>query len=52
MTLNGPETLECKTSKLDYEHYMEKQLTPIADSILNILNDSMNNILDRQFNLF
>ncbi len=52
MTVNGPETLECQTSKLDYEHYIEKQLTPVADSILNALNDSMDNILKRQINLF
>jgi len=52
MTVNGPETLECQTSKLDYDHYIEKQLTPIADSILITLNDSMDNILKRQINLF
>ena len=52
MTVNGPETLECQTSRLDYEHYIEKQLTPVADSILLALNDSMDNILKRQFNLF
>ncbi len=52
MTVNGPEVLECKTSKLDYEHYIEKQLTPVADSILAALDDSMENILKRQINLF
>ncbi|MCW8933684.1 MAG: DNA polymerase II [Gammaproteobacteria bacterium] len=52
MTVNGPETLECQSSRLDYEHYIEKQLTPIADSILGALNDSMDNILKRQINLF
>lgn len=52
MTVNGPETLECQTSRLDYEHYIEKQLTPVADSILAALNDSMDNILKRQINLF
>ena len=52
MTVNGPETLECQFSKLDYEHYIEKQLTPIADSILATLSDSMENILKRQINLF
>ena len=52
ITVNGPETLECQTSKLDYDHYIEKQLTPIADSILSALNDSMDNILKRQINLF
>jgi len=52
ITINGPETLECQTSKLDYDHYIEKQLTPIANSILSALNDSMDNILKRQINLF
>lgn len=52
MTLQGPETLECQSSTLDYEHYIEKQLTPIADSILLVLNDSMENILKKQINLF
>ncbi len=52
MTLNGPQTLECQSSKLDYEHYIEKQLTPVADSILAVLNDSVDNILKRQINLF
>jgi len=52
ITLNGPEALECKTSKLDYEHYIEKQLTPIADSILTALDDSIDNILKKQINLF
>jgi len=52
ITVNGPEVLECQASKLNYEHYIEKQLTPIADSILAALNDSMENILKRQINLF
>lgn len=52
ITINGPETLECQSSTLDYEHYIEKQLTPIADSILGPLGNSMGNITNRQFNLF
>ncbi len=52
MTISGPEVLECQTSKLDYEHYIEKQLTPIADSILMALDDSMENILKKQIDLF
>ncbi len=52
MTVNGPETLECQTSKLDYTHYVDKQLTPIGDSILSILGNSMENILKKQINLF
>ncbi len=52
ITINGPEVLEHRTSRLDYEHYIEKQLTPVADSILAALDDSMENILKRQINLF
>ena len=52
VTLSGPETLECQESKLDYEHYIEKQLTPIADSILGPLGDSMEAIMDNQISLF
>jgi len=52
ITLSGPQVLECQSAKLDYEHYIEKQLTPIADSILATLGDSMENILKAQINLF
>jgi len=52
MTLSGPETLECQTAKLDYDHYIDKQLSPIADSILSVLDDSMDNILNKQISLF
>jgi len=52
ITINGPETLECQSSALDYEHYIEKQLTPIADSILGLLGNSIDNITNRQINLF
>jgi len=52
ITVNGPETLECQSSALDYEHYIEKQLMPIADSILGPLGNSMENITNRQIKLF
>lgn len=52
MTLNGPETLECQSAKLDYEHYIDKQLTPIANSILSVLGDSIDNLLKKQIDLF
>jgi len=52
ITVNGPETLECQSSRLDYEHYIEKQLMPIADSILGPLGNSMANITNKQINLF
>ena len=52
MTLNGPEAVECQSSRLDYDHYIERQLLPVADSILGVLNDSMHNILNKQISLF
>ena len=52
MTNNGPETLECQTSPLNYEHYIEKQLTPIANNILNVLGSSIEPIIQNQYELF
>jgi DNA polymerase-2 len=52
ITLSGAETLECQKSKLDYEHYIEKQLTPIADTILTAVNSSMEVVTGHQQNLF
>src|SRR3989344_5999928 len=33
-TINGPEPLQKLKSKIDYDHYIEKQIKPLADSIL------------------
>lgn len=34
MTINGPEPVGYETGSLDYDHYIEKQIKPIADSVL------------------
>jgi len=52
ITMSGAETLECQKSKLDYEHYIERQLTPIADTILTAVNSSMEAVTGQQQNLF
>ncbi len=52
ITLNGPETLECQNSRLDYQHYIDKQLTPIADTILTVMDSSMEAICQQQYTLF
>ena len=52
ITVNGPETIECHSSKLDYEHYIDKQLTPIADAILAAMGVSMESVIRDQFELF
>lgn len=52
ITMNGPEVLECNESQLNYEHYIDKQLTPIADTILSVLGSSMKSVIQDQFELF
>ncbi|WP_268800766.1 DNA polymerase II [Pseudomonas huanghezhanensis] len=34
MTVAGPEPLEIRTAPIDYDHYVSRQLQPIADAIL------------------
>lgn len=52
ITLNGPEPIENSTSIPDYQHYVEKQLAPVADSILYFLNTSFAKITARQIDAF
>ncbi len=52
ITETGAETLECQRSKLDYEHYVEKQLAPIADTILTAIGSSMDAVTRQQQDLF
>jgi DNA polymerase-2 len=52
ITVAGAQTLECQTAKLDYDHIFDRQLTPIADTILNAIGSSMKAITDQQQDLF
>jgi DNA polymerase-2 len=45
MTLDGPQPIEKITSPLDYDHYIEKQIKPIADSILLLQETSFDEIM-------
>ena len=38
ITKRGPIPIELKHTDIDYNHYIEKQLKPVADSILVLLN--------------
>jgi DNA polymerase-2 len=44
ITKRGPIPVELKHTDIDYEHYIEKQLKPVADSILVLLNESFDSI--------
>lgn len=52
MTVSGAEAIDCQESKLDYAHYNDKQLLPIADTILSVLNTTMSSIVGGQKDLF
>ena len=52
MTTSGAEPLEVIKSSIDYEHYLSKQLQPIADAILLPMNDSFSDLTTSQGNLF
>lgn len=52
ITVAGAQTLECQHDRLDYEHYVDKQLAPIADTILNAIGSSMDAVTGQQQDLF
>ncbi len=45
ITKRGPIPLELKHSDIDYDHYIEKQMKPIADSVLRLLGESFDSIV-------
>ncbi|PKI17583.1 DNA polymerase II [Colwellia sp. 12G3] len=52
ITLDGVQPLEFRTSKLDYDFYVEKQLKPIADDILPFIGKDFESITGDQMGLF
>jgi DNA polymerase-2 len=52
ITLNGPEPVEYQQAAMDYEHYLNKQLMPVADTILYFLDQSMSSLVEDQLTLF
>ncbi len=52
MTVSGPEPLEVRQSKIDYEHYLAKQIQPIADAILFPKGESFATLTTSQQSLF
>ena len=53
-TLAGPEPLDALTHDPDYEHYLQKQLRPIAEPVLAVLDLGFEQVIgdDRQIELF
>ncbi len=54
MTENGPEPIQNITSKIDYAHYIDKQIKPLADSVLVFFNQKFDDIIkgSKQTKLF
>jgi DNA polymerase-2 len=53
-TIEGPEPVQKLRHKLDYDHYIEKQIKPIADQILSLLGKSFDEVIksSKQATLF
>ncbi|MBV7296905.1 DNA polymerase II [Enterovibrio paralichthyis] len=52
ITVNGPEPLEALESPYDYQHYVDKQLKPIADGILPFIGKNFDELSMPQLGLF
>jgi DNA polymerase-2 len=52
MTVAGPEPLETRRSAIDYDHYLTRQLQPVADAILPFLSDDFSALMTGQKELF
>jgi len=52
ITRNGPEPIDNITAQPDYQHYLDKQLAPAADGILQFMGTSFAAITDAQMQMF
>ncbi|ADP10057.1 DNA polymerase II [Erwinia sp. Ejp617] len=49
---SGPEPLEARITPLDYDHYLTRQLQPVADGILPFMQDDFATLVTGQLGLF
>jgi DNA polymerase-2 len=52
MTARGPEPLKKRSTPIDHEHYLEKQLAPACDVVLSFLGTSFASVAGSQRSLF
>jgi DNA polymerase-2 len=52
ITVNGPEPHEYRNSPIDYQHYVDKQLKPVADAILPFIGTNFEQLSAPQMGLF
>lgn len=52
ITVAGPEPLEIRSAPIDYDHYVSRQLQPVADAILPFVDDDFSTLIGGQLGLF
>ncbi|OAN17720.1 DNA polymerase II [Photobacterium jeanii] len=52
ITLNGPEPAESRKSTIDYQHYIDKQIKPVAEGILPFIGKDFEELIAPQMGLF
>ena len=52
ITINGPQPIEYLSSQIDYDHYVDKQIKPIAEGILPFIGLSFEDMTSQQMGLF
>jgi len=52
ITASGAEPVGGALSPLDYQHYVDRQLEPVADGILGFVGSSFRALVDKQIDLF
>ncbi|MCY1395448.1 DNA polymerase II [compost metagenome] len=52
ITVAGPEPLEARSAPIDYDHYVTRQLQPVADAILPFVQDDFSTVIGGQLGLF
>ena len=52
ITVNGPEPEEIRSSAMDYGHYLEKQIAPVAEAIFQFTGEDFEEMAGMQRGLF
>jgi len=52
MTVNGAEPVEYLQSPIDYQHYIDRQIQPVVDTILQFLDEDFESLVAPQMGLF
>lgn len=52
ITVNGPEPLQFTSSPINYQHYLDRQLAPVVDTILVFLGQDFESMCAPQYKLF